>query len=100
NRPLPMLPDLPSLSVELPGIGESSTWVALVAPAGTPDAIIAKIHHKLGDILTDPAHIAKLERIGIFVAHSRSPAEFAAFIHEETEQWAKVLKSTGKVPLD
>src|SRR5260370_3545430 len=46
NRPLPILPDVPSLSVaaELPGLEESSTWVALVAPAGTATAIIAKVH--------------------------------------------------------
>jgi len=45
NRPLPILPDLPSLSVaaELPSLEESSTWVALVVPAGTPAAIIGKI---------------------------------------------------------
>src|SRR5712691_12589008 len=45
NRPLPVLPDLPSLSLaaDLPDLAESSTWVALVAPAGTSGAIVDKI---------------------------------------------------------
>src|SRR5262245_36973898 len=44
DRPLPMLPDLPSLSVaaDLPDLAESSTWVALAAPAGTPRAKIGR----------------------------------------------------------
>ena len=58
NRPLPMLPDLPSLSVaaNLAGLDESSTWVALVAPAGTPPAIIDKIHREVAAHLRRPGH--------------------------------------------
>jgi tripartite-type tricarboxylate transporter receptor subunit TctC len=100
SRLLPMLPELPSLAVDLPGIGESSTWVALTAPAGTPAAVIEKIHRKLADIHVDPVLMAKLENAGILAAHSSSPAEFAAFIRSETERWAKVLAGSGKVPLE
>src|SRR6478672_407994 len=55
NRPLPILPDLPSLSVAagLPGLGESSTWIALVAPAGTPAAILDKVHREVASIYSD-----------------------------------------------
>src|SRR5207302_1619096 len=80
NRPLPILPDLPSLSVaaELPTLGESSTWIALVAPAGTAAAIIDKIHREVASIYNDVAMTTKLEQIGIPALRSRSPAEFAA----------------------
>ena len=61
NRPLPMLPDLPSLSVaaELPGLGESSTWIALAAPAATPAPIIEKLHREIMSIYADPAMTTK-----------------------------------------
>src|SRR5437667_10492304 len=102
NRPLPVLPDLTSLSVaaELPTLGESSTWIALVAPAGTPAAIIGKIHREVASIYNDVAMTTKLEQIGIPALRSSSPAEFAAFIGSETERWSKVIKESGNVKLD
>jgi tripartite-type tricarboxylate transporter receptor subunit TctC len=101
NRPLPILPDVPSLSVaaDLPGLEESSTWVALVAPAGTATAIIEKIHHEVAGIYADPVMIAKLEKLGIFPVSS-APAEFEAFIRRETERWSKVLKDSANIKLD
>jgi tripartite-type tricarboxylate transporter receptor subunit TctC len=102
NRPLPMLPELPSLSIaaDLPGINESSTWVAMAAPAGTPGAIVHKIHREIASIYADAALMAKLEKAGILAAHSESPAEFATFIRSETVRWAKVLKDSGNIKLD
>ena len=102
NRPLPILPDLPSLSVaaELPSLEESSTWVALVAPAGTPAAIIGKIHREVARIHADTPLRAKLEKVGIELAVSASPAEFDAFIRRETDRWSKVLKESGNLKLD
>jgi len=101
NRPLPILPDLQSLSVaaELPSLEESSTWVALVAPAGTPAAIIGKIHREIARIHTDITLRAKLEKVGIELAVSASPAEFDAFIRRETDRWSKVLKESGNLKL-
>src|SRR5947209_7480294 len=86
NRLLPILPDLPSLSVaaELPSLGESSTWIALVAPAGTPAAILDKVRREVASIYSDVAMTTKLEQIGIPALRSSSPAEFAAFIGSET----------------
>ena len=86
NRPLPILPDLPSLSVaaDLAGLDESSTWVALVAPAGTAPGIIDKIHREVTRMYADPAMIAKLEKAGILALGSTTPAEFDAFIRSET----------------
>jgi tripartite-type tricarboxylate transporter receptor subunit TctC len=102
NRPLPILPDVPSLSAaaDLPALAESSTWVALVAPASTAPAIIAKIHREVAGIYGDPAMIAKLEKLGILAVGSATPAEFDAFIRSETERWSKVLKDSGGVRLD
>src|SRR6266540_2629664 len=102
NRPLPMLPDLPSLSVaaELPGLDESSTWIALAAPAGTPGLIVDKLHREVAGIYADPTMIAKLEKAGILAVSSSTPAELEAFIRSETARWSKVLKESGNIKLD
>jgi tripartite-type tricarboxylate transporter receptor subunit TctC len=101
QRPLPALPDLPSLNVAagLAGLEESSTWIALVAPAATPPAIVDKIHREVAGIYADPALVAKLEKVGIFPVSS-TPAEFNAFIRSETERWSKALKENANVKLD
>src|SRR5229473_3777792 len=72
NRPLPVLPDLPSLSIaaDLPGLEESSTWIALAAPAGTPAPIVDKLHREIARIYADPAMIARLEKVGILAVSS------------------------------
>ena len=102
NRPLAILPDVPSLAVaaDLPGLDESSTWVALVAPAGTSAAIVDKLHREVASIYADAAMIAKLEKIGILATASSAPAEFDAFIRSETERWSKVFKDSGNIKLD
>jgi len=102
NRPLPILPDLPSLSVaaDLPGLDESSTWIALTAPAGTPGAIVDKIHREVARIYADPAMMAKLENVGILAVASSSPQEFDAFIRSETQRWSRVFKDSGNIKLD
>jgi tripartite-type tricarboxylate transporter receptor subunit TctC len=102
NRPLPILPDLPSLgaAADLPGLDESSTWVALVAPAGTAPAIIDNIHREVARMYGDPTMISRLEKAGILAVGSSSPAEFAAFIRGETERWSQVLRDSGNIKLD
>ena len=94
NRPLPILPDLPSLGVaaELPGLDESSTWVGSGSSRRHAAAIIDKIHREVARIYADPAMIAKLEKAGILAVGSSTPAEFEAFIRSETERWSKVLE--------
>src|SRR5262245_8132483 len=102
NRPLAILPDVPSVAVaaDLPGLDESSTWVALVAPAGTAAAIIDRIHREVASIYADAAMSAKLEKMGILPIASSAPAEFDVFIRSETERWSKVFKDSGNIKLD
>jgi tripartite-type tricarboxylate transporter receptor subunit TctC len=102
SRPLPMLPDLPSLgaAAQLPGLDDGSVWIALAAPAGTPAPIIDKLHRKIAGIYADPAVIARLEKAGILAASSKTPDELTAFIRSETARWSKVLKESGNIRLD
>ena len=77
NRPLPALPDVKPLSVaaNLPELGEISTWAGLVAPAGTPPAIVERIQRDVAAVAADPEVGAKLQGFGI-VATSSTPSEF------------------------
>jgi tripartite-type tricarboxylate transporter receptor subunit TctC len=100
KRPLPLLPDLPSINdaADLPNIGESSTWVGLTGPAGIPAAIVDKISRKVAAIYADPVLKERLENAGIPPV-SATPAEFDAFIRSETERWSKVFKENGNLKL-
>jgi len=101
NRPLPALPDLPNLgdAAGLPGLGESTTWIGLLAPAGTPEAIVDKIQREVAAIYADPAIMAKLENAGLF-AVSTTPEEFRAFIRQETERWSRVVRDNPGIRAD
>jgi tripartite-type tricarboxylate transporter receptor subunit TctC len=96
NRPLPLLPELPSLSAaaELPEVGESATWIGLLAPAGTPGTIVDKLHAEVALIYADPTMQERLQKAGLFPVSS-TPAEFDAFIRDETARWSKVIKDNA-----
>jgi tripartite-type tricarboxylate transporter receptor subunit TctC len=93
NQPLPMFPGLPSLSeaAGLPSIDESSTWIAVAAPAGTPRPIVDKIQNAIAKIYADRATMQKLEKVGINAINSTSD-ELVAFIRKESVRWSQVLK--------
>lgn len=100
RRPLPQLPDLPSLNeaAGLPDIAESSTWIGLTGPAGIPPAIIDKLTRKVASIYADPVIMARLEKAGIMPVAS-TPKEFDAFVRSESERWAKVFKENSHLKL-
>jgi tripartite-type tricarboxylate transporter receptor subunit TctC len=90
----PAVPELPTMIESgYPGF-ESVLSIGLVAPAGTPLAIIEKIHQDSVKALA-PAEVRKrLSDIGMEVIGS-SPKEFAAAMATERPQWAKVIKDAG-----
>lgn len=94
DRPLPVLPDVPSLSIAagLPGIADSATWIGLVAPAGTPKPVADKIAREVADIFADPATAEKLAKAGLS-AENDTPEELDAFIQSETARWRKTIDS-------
>jgi tripartite-type tricarboxylate transporter receptor subunit TctC len=96
SRPQPALPNVEPLAVAagLPELEDISTWIGLVAPAGTPPAVIDKIHREVVSIYADPATADRLEKVGI-TAVTSTPAEFDAFFRREAERWTKVFKESG-----
>jgi tripartite-type tricarboxylate transporter receptor subunit TctC len=94
SRPFPALPNIPTITSELPNYDEITVWLGLVAPKGTPAAIIDKLQAEVVRILADPGIKAKADAAGLFPATSTS-AEFAAFIRKEADRWSTVVKETG-----
>jgi tripartite-type tricarboxylate transporter receptor subunit TctC len=92
---LPALPDVaPITDSGLPGY-EASQFFGLVAPPGTPPAIINRIHAAVVKVMKDPAMARYLNEQGADPVTSASPAEYGAFIREEVAKWGKVVKDTG-----
>ncbi len=90
----PALPEVPTIAESgLPGF-EASSWFGLVAPAGTPPAIIARINAEVNQWLQSPEAKEKLLAQGAAAAGG-SPEQFAAYISAETEKWARVVKASG-----
>ena len=93
---LPTLPDVKPLSeaAGLPQIDEMSSWIGLVAPAGTPPAIVEKIHATWSRVYADAAVADRLEKAGI-LAVTTTPEEFDTFFRDEAARWTKVYKESG-----
>lgn len=90
----PLMPDVPTLAEQgLKGF-ESYNWNGVLAPAGTPRAVIARIHEVLAKALATP------EARQLFVGQGHEigglgPDEYAAFLKTETQKWAEVAKKAG-----
>jgi tripartite-type tricarboxylate transporter receptor subunit TctC len=78
----------------LPDLEDMSVWLGLVAPKGTPRAIVDKLQRKVVEIMADPAMQEKSERTGAF-AFTSTPEQFAKFIRQEAARWEPVLKETN-----
>ena len=89
-----VLPDVPTVA-ELGIAGfDATTWHGLVAPAGTPQAVIETLHRATVTALNDPAVRKALGELGVDLVGS-SPAEFSAYIQSEIPKWSAVVKAAG-----
>jgi tripartite-type tricarboxylate transporter receptor subunit TctC len=91
---LPELPDVPTLAeVGIDGY-PPQTWMGLVAPAGTPRAIVGKLNAVVNDALRSPVLRANLANLG-FTEAPGSPGDFARLIATDAEKWAVVVTLSG-----
>jgi tripartite-type tricarboxylate transporter receptor subunit TctC len=89
-----LLPDLPTVSeAGVPGY-EADLWLGLVAPAGTPAAIIGKLHEETVKILQRPEVRANFIQQGTAPIGS-TPAQFGTFLRADVEKWGKVVRFSG-----
>jgi tripartite-type tricarboxylate transporter receptor subunit TctC len=87
------LPNIPALAETLPGF-EVTAWVALFAPAGTPQSMIEALDREAAAVLADPAVSAKLSELGA-TPQLRGPAELAKYVAGEIQKWNGVIARAG-----
>jgi tripartite-type tricarboxylate transporter receptor subunit TctC len=89
-----LLPDIPTMDeAGLPGF-EASTWHGLVAPAGTPRELVAKLHDAAVKALNDPTVRDSLGKLGVDIVGD-TPQEFAAYVKSEIPKWTAIVKASG-----
>jgi tripartite-type tricarboxylate transporter receptor subunit TctC len=85
------LPDVPTVGEFLPGY-EGSGWFGIGAPKNTPSGIVDQLNKQINEGLADPKIKARFADLG-GVPMPMMPAEFAKFVVDETEKWAKVIRA-------
>jgi len=95
----PDLPDVPTMTESgLPQVGfDPDVWMGLLAPAGTPPAVVDKLNREINAVLTSADMAPALRRFG-YDAMITTPAEFATFFAAELRKWPAILKTTGIKP--
>ena len=90
---LEVLPNIPTVGEFLPGYAASG-WQGVGAPRNTPTDIVDKLNKEINAGLVDPKMKARLADLGGTVLPG-SPADFGKLIADETEKWAKVIRSAN-----
>jgi tripartite-type tricarboxylate transporter receptor subunit TctC len=90
------MPDIPTFAESLPGF-ESLGWFGIVAPAGTPPDVIAKLNAAFVKVLNDPAVVKQIRTLGS-EPMPMTPAEFGAFIDKEIVKWGAITSALGQKP--
>jgi tripartite-type tricarboxylate transporter receptor subunit TctC len=94
---IPAVPDIPPLHEFVPGY-ELATWSGVGAPKSTPVKIVDRLNKEINAFLATPSTQAKYADLGLTI-HAVSPAEYATFIAEDIEKWAKIVKFAGIKPI-
>ena len=90
-------PEIPTINESgLPGY-EMSSWFGLLAPAGTPAALVSRLQQEIAKIFKQPEVREKLYAQGVEPVGG-TPQEFAAFLSAETAQWTKVIRASNLKP--
>ena len=94
NRRVPSLPDVPTFMEAGVADFESSSWVAILAPAKTPRAVVDKLNRELNAVLSSPEIVEKLATLGI-VATPGTPEQLAEQIRTDLAKYGKVVKAAN-----
>ena len=88
---LPEFGELPTVAETNPGF-TAAGWQILVAPTGTPEAIIRAVSEDLAKVVSDPDVRRRLAQLGSY-SHPMSPAEVTAFVQEQQRTWKPALQN-------
>lgn len=96
SQRMPALPDVPTMAEQgLTGY-DATAWFGIVAPAGTPKEIVARLNTEITAILRQPDLKEKMLQQGMELSPT-SPEQFASFINLERAKWSRVVKTSGAV---
>jgi tripartite-type tricarboxylate transporter receptor subunit TctC len=96
SKRIAQLPDVPTMAETFPGF-EVGSGVGLVAPAGTPPAIVATLNRAAAEIIATPGFHQRMAAIGVDVVGT-TPAEYAKIIRDDYAKWGKVVAAAGIKP--
>lgn len=91
---LPLLPDVPTIAETIVPKFEVIQWYGVLAPAGTPQAIVQHLNTAVGKVSQSPEFRERVALEGGSVVRAE-PAQFAGFIKSEVAQWAKAVRGSG-----
>jgi tripartite-type tricarboxylate transporter receptor subunit TctC len=95
EKRLALLPDVPTFTEQgYPGV-PANAWFGLFAPAGTPPAIVEKLQREIAAILASPEFKAKEVDAKGYELVASTPAQFAAFLREDSARSARAVKISG-----
>lgn len=94
QEPLPALANVPTMGQQGQQGFVVSFWSGVLAPAGTPPAIVARLNDALMKIMEQPAVRSRLEREGSIITPLPS-ARFATFLAEDASHWRQIAQTTG-----
>ena len=88
------LPDVPTIAEQgVPGF-DASSWYGLVAPAKTPEPVLAKLREEVAKALKTPDMVARIRQLGSEPGAAFGK-DFGAFMAAETKKWAEVIRASG-----
>lgn len=91
----PDFPDAPTLGeAGLTGFEATAPWVGMLAPGGTPAAIVNRLSEEMRKSLAKPETKERMKQLGA-ITIADTPSEYAAFLKKDYERWAKVIKAAG-----
>jgi len=94
---VPSMADVPTIAESgYPGF-ETSQWYGILVPAGTPKAVVDRLHKEIAAALANPDNTRKVVDDGALVV-GNTPAEFATFIAREEKRWGEVVRAAGIKP--
>jgi tripartite-type tricarboxylate transporter receptor subunit TctC len=90
----PQLPDVPTMQEAGVAGYDASVWLALLAPAGTPHEIVAKLNAEVAKLMNSPETKKTLFDAGVEPAPS-TPEAMSEYMVQEMARWGKVVKEAG-----
>ena len=90
-----VLPQVPTMVESGYPESVSSSWQGVFLPAGTPRAVVIKLHEAVVKVMAMPEVKERFATSGVSAITSKTPEEFQAYVVAESERWSKVAKETG-----